>query len=331
MKLWKEPSESENLYLPNYKLSNGNKKIYCIDPKLNIKISHKFLTFWHQGPTNKKNLTNIAKCVAYITKTFAKFCYFNTNNLPIMYKSHHQDIVTHIDQGIEILFRIWIKKHFPQDLVIGEECQNKLLKPTKGTWYIDPIDGTSNFINQQPNFALQLCYVKNNEPLMSYLYLPKKKKSFLAVKGNKIKPLKIENKLCIGTEFLDHKIKQKQTFIKLSNLLNANSYRIKAIGPHLLNLFQANSSAFYKEDIKIWDLLPPLAFLKLKQHPFWKISLYTNKNYINKIEPFDTSQETLNYYNNCQKNNFRIGTIIITPNNLPDLEKKIISMLKKQC
>ena len=80
-------------------------------------------------------------------------------------KSGHQDLVTYWDRETEKFLRRRILSAFPQDSVVGEEYPPEEHSPSGMTWYLDPIDGTTNFINQHRNYAISVGCWKGGEPL----------------------------------------------------------------------------------------------------------------------------------------------------------------------
>lgn len=69
-------------------------------------------------------------------------------------KSGHQDLVTEMDKQIEMMFRRKIMKFFPDDSFVGEE-----FPPTNqslNSWYIDPIDGTTNYLSLHRDYAISI-------------------------------------------------------------------------------------------------------------------------------------------------------------------------------
>ncbi|QTQ37625.1 Inositol-1-monophosphatase [Aromatoleum petrolei] len=52
-----------------------------------------------------------------------------------------------------------------------------------GLWCIDPIDGTTNFANGIPFFAVSIAYLINHEPRFGVVYNPVTDESFYAAKG----------------------------------------------------------------------------------------------------------------------------------------------------
>ena len=77
-------------------------------------------------------------------------------------KSAYNDLVTETDQEVEKMLISGLRERFPSTLFIGEEsvasgdkCQMTAAK----TWIIDPIDGTTNFINSNPHICTILAFV----------------------------------------------------------------------------------------------------------------------------------------------------------------------------
>ena len=72
--------------------------------------------------------------------------------------------------------------------VLGEEMtaaeQAALWKEgARGLWCIDPIDGTTNFANGIPLFAVSIAYLVDHEPVIGVVYNPITDESFYAARG----------------------------------------------------------------------------------------------------------------------------------------------------
>lgn len=77
------------------------------------------------------------------------------------WKTGHQDLVTRCDRDTEQFLRGCFLEAFPDDTVVGEEFEQEGDGKGAATWYIDPIDGTTNFINGRRDYAVCVgCYVK---------------------------------------------------------------------------------------------------------------------------------------------------------------------------
>lgn len=83
----------------------------------------------------------------------------------IQLKNGHQDLVTLCDRQTEEFLRKNITEFFPKDSIIGEEFPDK--NGSEYIWYIDPIDGTSNFVSQKKNYAISIACYCNGVPSFS--------------------------------------------------------------------------------------------------------------------------------------------------------------------
>lgn len=112
--------------------------------------------------------------------------YFGDNKVQVEYKdADYKDIasiVTKADRESENLIVEGIKKLFPDDGIYGEEETRHNLDKDR-VWYIDPLDGTSNFIRNIPLFGISVGLVENGEPIFGLLYFPALNKMFVAEKG----------------------------------------------------------------------------------------------------------------------------------------------------
>ncbi|WP_062231551.1 inositol monophosphatase family protein [Fictibacillus sp. FJAT-27399] len=108
-----------------------------------------------------------------------------SNELNITYKSHYADLVTDMDKAIEKFFIDKIKKEYPDHEILGEEGYGDEVKDLDGTvWIIDPIDGTTNFVHQQNNFAISVGIFHNGESKAAFIYDVVRNELFHCIKGN---------------------------------------------------------------------------------------------------------------------------------------------------
>ncbi len=100
----------------------------------------------------------------------------------ISLKQNPADIVTEIDVMIETHVREVIAANFPGHNFVGEEMGGQYESDTP-SWYLDPIDGTTNFANRMPwsSFSLALAY--NRTPLVAVVIDPWRNSLFEARAG----------------------------------------------------------------------------------------------------------------------------------------------------
>ena len=79
-------------------------------------------------------------------------------------KTSHHDIVTAYDREVEKYFHRNIHNFFPEDDIVGEEFGCQIRQGSGIKWYIDPIDGTTNFVNFRKNFAVSVGCYENDIP-----------------------------------------------------------------------------------------------------------------------------------------------------------------------
>lgn len=97
-------------------------------------------------------------------------------------KSSAVDWVTQYDTAAEALIGGRLRAAFPDHSFVGEEglsAQGSL----PYTWYIDPLDGTTNFAHGFPVFCVSLALWSGDEPLLGVVYDPVLDECFTAVRG----------------------------------------------------------------------------------------------------------------------------------------------------
>ena len=87
-------------------------------------------------------------------------------------KTDHQDLVTCRDREIEQMLRREILGSFPMDRVVGEEYPEDPGSCGGVAWYIDPIDGTSNFIHGYPFYCISIGLAYKGVPILGVVYAP---------------------------------------------------------------------------------------------------------------------------------------------------------------
>ena len=81
-------------------------------------------------------------------------------------KSNAFDLVTEGDVASQARLTEFIEAKFPADQIIGEEESDKNAAPGKGfCWVLDPIDGTTNFANRIPMWAISIGLLYDGKPV----------------------------------------------------------------------------------------------------------------------------------------------------------------------
>ena len=98
--------------------------------------------------------------------------YFNRREtLLIETKRDAQDVVSIADREVENLIRAGVADILPDDGFLGEEYG--LAAGTSGyTWVVDPIDGTSPFVNGMPNWCVSIAVLFDSKPVIGVIFAP---------------------------------------------------------------------------------------------------------------------------------------------------------------
>ncbi|MBU0649402.1 inositol monophosphatase [Patescibacteria group bacterium] len=122
------------------------------------------------------------------------------------YKKHHEIVTTADKRANEIIVKI-IKTNFPNHNIVSEEAEYKKTK-SPFCWYIDPLDGTSNYTAGSPLFAVNIGLVHNNEIILGIINLPYMKEIYWTMKDH--------GAFCNGKRIHVSKTKNlKQSFIQI--------------------------------------------------------------------------------------------------------------------
>ena len=100
----------------------------------------------------------------------------------IEYKGQ-SDLVTAADRASEKLIVEKLRDRFPNHGIVGEEGSNFDIEADY-CWYVDPVDGTTNFAHGYPFFNVSLGLAYRGEVIAGVVYDPIHKECFAAEKGS---------------------------------------------------------------------------------------------------------------------------------------------------
>ena len=184
------------------------------------------------------------------------------------------DFVTSADKRTEKILIDELQKSHPEYGIITEELGiiNKL--NVKNRWIIDPIDGTMNFMNGVPQFAISIGYEEEGEIKCGVIFNPIMNEMFCAEKGNgaylnnsrirvsKKKKIK-EALIATGGPRETSKIKDKifSEYINVSN----NVSNVRKFGSAALDVAYVACGRFdgyWQRELNYWDIAAGIIILK---------------------------------------------------------------------
>jgi myo-inositol-1(or 4)-monophosphatase len=196
--------------------------------------------------------------------------YFH-RGLKIEYKGD-ADLVTAADRASETLIRERIGKQFPSHDVLGEE-QGLNDQGSDYRWYVDPLDGTTNFAHGYPVFcvsmALEHRVLEQRERdqgrrIAGVVYDPTRDELFTAAQGTGAylngRPIHVSTaaqlKEClVATGFPSHK-RHKNPNIHFYHQITLRTHGVRRAGSAALDLCNVASGrfdGFWEFNLNPWD------------------------------------------------------------------------------
>ena len=92
------------------------------------------------------------------------------------------DLVTEADRASEKLVVERLRTHFPSHGIVAEEGGGHA-SPSEYCWFVDPLDGTTNFAHAFPVFNVTLGLARAGEIVTGVVYDPMRQEMFAAERG----------------------------------------------------------------------------------------------------------------------------------------------------
>ena len=188
--------------------------------------------------------------------------YFD-QHIKIEYKGD-VDLVTAADRASEKLIVERLQDKWPQHGIVGEEG-TRSDTGAEYRWFVDPLDGTTNFAHGYPVFCISIALTRQDDQLeVGVLYDPTRDELFSAERGAGAtlngKPMHVSKitrlaESILGTGFPSHK-RHKNPNIHFYQQLTLRSHGVRRAGSAALDL--ANVAAgrydgFWEFNLNPWD------------------------------------------------------------------------------
>src|SRR6516225_852235 len=188
--------------------------------------------------------------------------YFD-RHIKIEYKGD-VDLVTAADRASEKLIAEHLHRRWPQHGIVGEEG-TRTDTTAEYRWYVDPLDGTTNFAHGYPVFCVSIALVRKDDQLeVGVLYDPTREEMFAAERGQGTKlngksihvsQTETVAESLLGTGFPSHK-RHKNPNIHFYQHLTLRSHGVRRAGSAALDLASVASGrydGFWEFNLNPWD------------------------------------------------------------------------------
>jgi myo-inositol-1(or 4)-monophosphatase len=188
-------------------------------------------------------------------------------HLKIEYKGE-ADLVTAADRASEVLIRERLHQQWPAHDVLGEE-QGLSDQGSDYRWYIDPLDGTTNFAHGFPVFCVSMGLERRlsgqtSERIAAVVYDPTRDELFSAETGSgahlngdpiHVSKTPVLNESLLATGFPSHK-RHKNPNIYFYHQITLHSHGVRRAGSaalDLCNVAAGRFDGFWEFNLNPWD------------------------------------------------------------------------------
>src|SRR5689334_606815 len=173
------------------------------------------------------------------------------------------DLVTVADRASEKLIVEHIRRQWPDHDVMGEEGTRRETG-SDFRWYIDPLDGTTNFAHGYPVFCVSLGLEYRSRRIAGVIYDPNRDEMFSAALDNGAKlngrPMNVSRtarlaESLVATGFPSHK-RHKNPNIHYYHQITLRSHGVRRAGSAALDLCYVacgRYDAFWEFNLNPWD------------------------------------------------------------------------------
>ena len=176
------------------------------------------------------------------------------------------DLVTEVDRESEAAILEVIRERFPEHDIVAEETALERTG-SRFVWFVDPLDGTTNFAHGYPFFCASVALAVDEELAAAAVYDPIKRELFTAergggahLNGRRLKTSSssrlLESLLVTGFPYDFRDDLEKS--LRLFNRFMAEARAIRRDGAAALDLSYLSAGridAFWEERLKAWDVM----------------------------------------------------------------------------
>jgi myo-inositol-1(or 4)-monophosphatase len=173
------------------------------------------------------------------------------------------DLVTIADRKSELLIRERIRERWPSHDVLGEEG-GLVDQGSEYRWYVDPLDGTTNFAHGFPVFCVSMALEYRGERVAGVIYDPTRSELFATEKGSgtylngqRVHVSKTANlaECLVATGFPSHK-RHKNPNIFFYHQITLRTHGVRRAGSAALDLASVacgRFDGFWEFNLNPWD------------------------------------------------------------------------------
>ena len=186
-------------------------------------------------------------------------------------KSTATDLVTEMDQASEALIRTIITAARPDDVIVGEEGgdgsggDGSSIGGSGVTWWVDPIDGTTNYVYDHPGYNVSIAAAVDGVTLAGVVADPTHGRTYMATVGGgafcderrlRLGPPPPVERALVATGFGYDAARRGAQGRVVAELLPRvrDIRRMGAAAVDLCSVASGRVDAYYESGLSMWDL-----------------------------------------------------------------------------
>ena len=185
------------------------------------------------------------------------------------------DFVSAADKKSETIIIEELSKAHPDYGILSEESGEINKDNKEKRWIIDPIDGTSNFLNGIPQFAISIAYEEKGKVICGMIFDPIKNEMFFAERGSGAflnnSRIRVSNKKNLKESMLvtggpRFSSKKRESIFKeynnISNIVNIPIRKFGSAALDLANVACGRFDGFWQWELNYWDIAAGLIIIE---------------------------------------------------------------------
>lgn len=172
-------------------------------------------------------------------------------------KTDVTDLITEADHRSENIIATAIENEYPEHAILTEEGVHRESE-TPYTWLIDPLDGTGNYANGNPNYAVSIALLERSAPIVGVVYAPETEERWSATAGggafkNGV-PIATTDRASLEESMLMSGYDPDGSFLAHFYEQTRGVRRLGSAALHLCYLASGSADAVWEYDTHPWDV-----------------------------------------------------------------------------
>lgn len=217
-------------------------------------------------------LTSVINCVKSAGALALKT---KSEGVSVTHKENDEGPLTNVDKKVNSFLISELQKIFPLDHIISEEALPIFKNPTHNrTWFIDPIDGTNDFIKGNTEWCIMIGLCVDERAVFGIVSQPEEDHIYFGGKGIKATKLTAQKEIVISVKKTEHLVDSinvqsryhpdSKVSLMLDSIGSLKSYSYGSIGLKFAHISEGRADFYlnFSGRCKAWDLCAPQAILE---------------------------------------------------------------------